>query len=126
MILIYTGILLMAYIEISIYNDKTQKKNEMLRAVVIVFLLILLFIITFLMWILIPTQWAVPTQFDDDAVDAIRMFAYVELIISIILAHQSWKDKAIRFNWKNRAIRVVLIITNLCAIYKVISTYIIF
>lgn len=90
------------------------KKSAFIILNIILFLLLLWLL--FFIILESPTQWADPSQFDSDAVDVIRFFSILEVFISLIIG---------LINRKKRIILALLILSNLCTIYNVITTYII-
>lgn len=97
--------------------EEGRKEASWKRIFMNILLSIFLLYFLFLLFLLSPTQWAAPTQFDSDAVDVIRVIALGEFCISVILAYLNRKKKAA---WG------LLLIANIFTIYKVIGTFIIF
>lgn len=94
---------------------KSQKAGCLSRLINIISVIILV-MITFFLFLINPTQWADPTQFDDDACDVIRVCALLEIMISTSLIIRNLKNKRILF---------FFFMMNIYTVYKVICTFVI-
>lgn len=112
MILIFCSLIMLLLI---VKSPKASCLSKLINIVSVIIIVML----TFFVFLLSPTQWADPTQFDDDACDVIRVSALLEIMISTSLIIRNLKNKRIPF------FLFILFMMNIYTVYKVICTFVI-